>query len=842
MRPRVYAIAIVPVLLAHGTVWPAHSAQPVRPTRTIVTVVQAALGNGGPAMESALARPEDVAIAADGDVFVTDIGYHTIRSIDAQTGRITAVVGNGFSGKPPDLVTTPTEVPLGWPFGMVFDEHDDLIFADFTNQQVRLLNRGSTPVTRFGVTVPAGAMAVIAGDGYADENGLGRFSGDGGPATEASLNFPRGVALDAAGNLYFDDIDNLRVRRVDVRTGIITTVAGDGSVDLGRAGDGGPATDASVRYPTSVAFDADGELYIAEFSGTIRKVDHGGRIHTIAGTASFEDGFGGDGGPATDAVIGQNPKSLTFDPAGNLFFADTANDRVRRIDAETGAITTVAGPGLQTVFGVGAFSVDDVGVPAVEADLSTPSGLAFHDGALLVVSEEGSLLWRIDLGSDGLLDGDPDELAGPFIAGGAFKNPATLVLDAGGSVISSRNRAVLYRADPRGVVSPLAGTGVFPLSIDGPGGDPRDDLGDGGPASEAAISPWVTLALGPGNDVYLADWGSRRIRRIDATATKNGELPVVGPSSTIDTVVRNPFPSNTVALASGKVYFEDAFGHTIWRFDPTTGKRTRIAGTGKAGSSGDGGQALDARFRCVAAMTADRAGRHLFFADVCSGDVRVIDLRTGIIDTAIDTTRGSRFGYSEPAGLAVLGNRFLFVAEVFSGTVLRVDLLDRHAAVTRVAGLPYLDAPGFTGDDAPARHAELTRLEGLALDAAGKLFLTESDGQRVRRIGIVDIQPGVFPNRIDLAAEGTIPVAILGTPDVPASAIEPVRIRVAGAAPDPLGAVIEDVNGDGILDLVVQVQIQDMRLRPHDVEVRVIAKTYDGHRIRDADWVTPIGG
>jgi DNA-binding beta-propeller fold protein YncE len=358
--------------------------------------------------------------------------------------------------------------------------------------------------------------------------------------------------------------------------------------------------------------------------------------------------------------------------------------------------------------------------------------------------------------------------------------------------------------------------------------------------SAAAISPWVSVALGPGDDVYLADWGSRRIRRIDAEPTAAGEPPVVGPTSTIDTMVRNPFPSNAVAVADGKIYFEDAFGHTVWRFDPDTGTRIKIAGTGKAGSSGDGRPARHARLRCVVAMAADRAGRHLFLADPCSGDVRVIDLRTGIIDTAIDTTRGSLYDHSEPVGVAVLGNRFLFVAEGYSGTVLRVDLLDEHAVGTRVAGLPYILTPGFTGDDASAKRAELGRLEGLAIDPAGKLYLTESDAQRVRRIGVVDILPGEFPNRIDLGSDGTIAVAIFGTPAVPASAIEPVRIRVAGAAPEPLGAVIRDVDGDGILDLVVQVRIRDLHLGPHDFEARVIAKTYDGHRIRDADWVTPV--
>ena len=585
---------------------------------------------------------------------------------------------------------------------MVFDDRDDLLFADFTNHHILFLNRGTTSVTRFGVAIPAGAMSVIAGDGFIDGSGIGRFGGDGGPATEASLNFPRGLALDTDGNLYFDDIDNQRVRRIDVQTGIISTVAGNGTQDLVHDGDGGQATEASVRAPTSVAFDAAGDLYISEFTGTIRKVDGDGIISTIAGTASWGNGYGGDGGPAVDAVIGQNPKSLTFDTAGNLFVADAANDRVRRIDAHTSVITTVAGPGLENVFHVGAFSADDVDVPATDADLSTPTGLAFRDGHLLVSSEEGSQLWTIDPGVTDSSTVARTSVPGRSSPAATSRTPRPSSSTPAAPSISPRNRAVLYRADPTGAVSPLAGTGVFPLSIDGPGGDPRDDLGDGGPVSAATVSPWVTLALGPGSDVYLADWGSRRIRRIDALPSTAGELPMVGPTSTIETVVRNPFPSNAVAVADGKVYFEDAFGHTVWRFDPDSGERVRFAGTGKAGSSGDGGPARRARLRCVVAMAVDRVERHLFLADPCSGDVRVIDLRTGVIDTAIDTTRGTLRplradrcgGPGQPLAVRRRG-------VLRDGAPRRSP--GRPSLGTRVAGIPYIFTPGYTGDDTSAR-------------------------------------------------------------------------------------------------------------------------------------------
>ncbi len=216
-------------------------------------------------------------------------------------------------------------------------------------------------------------------------DGIFGFSGDGDPATSASLRDPFGVALDGAGNLFIADRFNQRIRRVDAATGIITTVAGDGPTGIGAggfSGDGGPATSASLNSPFGVAVDGAGNLFIADtLNNRIRKVDTSGIITTVAGNGSF--GFSGDGGPATSASL-HEPFGVALDGSGNLFIADRFNQRIRRVDAATGIITTVAGDG-PTGIGAGGFSGD--GGPATSASLSFPFGVALDGSGNLFIAD-----------------------------------------------------------------------------------------------------------------------------------------------------------------------------------------------------------------------------------------------------------------------------------------------------------------------------------------------------------------------------------------------------------------------------------------------------------------------
>ena len=215
-------------------------------------------------------------------------------------------------------------------------------------------------------------------------NGTQGFSGDGGAATSASLYYPVGVAVDGSGNLFIADTQNHRVRQVDA-TGVITTVAGNGT--LWFSGDGGAATSASLFYPSGVALDGSGNLFISDGGNQrVRRVDAAtGVITTVAGNGTSDD-FSGDGGPATSVRL-FSPEGVAADGSGNLFIADHDNQAVRRVDAATGIITTVAGTGTPGFTGDGG--------DATSASLSLPSGVAVDGSGNLFIADSSNSRVRL---------------------------------------------------------------------------------------------------------------------------------------------------------------------------------------------------------------------------------------------------------------------------------------------------------------------------------------------------------------------------------------------------------------------------------------------------------------
>jgi sugar lactone lactonase YvrE len=225
---------------------------------------------------------------------------------------------------------------------------------------------------------PSGIITTIAGDGTSGD------SGDGGPATSAQLDYVTGVAVDAVGNVYVSDAASHRVRKVAAGSGTITTIAGTGA--WGYTGDGGPAVAAQIFSPQDLAIGPDGDLYFAtRWTATVRKVDLGsGIITTVAGNGST--GFSGDGGLATSAQL-DSPIGVNFDKAGNLYIADRANHRIRKVAAGTGIITTVAGTGVAGAAGNGG--------PAVSAQINAPEGVAVSGDGKIFISEMQSHRMRI---------------------------------------------------------------------------------------------------------------------------------------------------------------------------------------------------------------------------------------------------------------------------------------------------------------------------------------------------------------------------------------------------------------------------------------------------------------
>ena len=311
-------------------------------------------GDAGPAAEALLNQPFDVAYDTEGNLHLSDTMNHKIRRVDASTGLIRTVAGDGTKGSSGDGGPA-TEARLNEPYGLAIDRSGTIYFADRINRRVRKVDGGT------------GTIETIAGTGSKG------FSGDGGPATEAGLVEPNGVALDGRGHLYIADVADNRVRMVDLANGRISTFAGDGNGT--HKGDGGPAAKASIFGARAVEVGPDGTIYILERQGNrLRAVDPAtGIITNLAGTGA--KGYSGDGGPAASATF-DGPKELAIDPAGNILIVDTENHAIRRIDARTGRIETLAG---------GRHGGEGDGGPAASARLDRPHGVAVGpDGSIAI--------------------------------------------------------------------------------------------------------------------------------------------------------------------------------------------------------------------------------------------------------------------------------------------------------------------------------------------------------------------------------------------------------------------------------------------------------------------------
>ncbi|HWD20016.1 MAG TPA: hypothetical protein VHB20_12130 [Verrucomicrobiae bacterium] len=396
---------------------------------------------------------------------------------------ITTVAGNGTNGFSGDGGPA-TNAELNYPASVAVDGAGNLFIADFYNNRVRKVAAN-------------GVISTVAG------NGTNGFSGDDGPATNAELNYPASVALDGAGNLFFADYGNGRIREVGTN-GIITTVAGNGT--NGFFGDGGPATNAALNYPLGVVVDGSGNLFIADSQNNlVRKVETNGVITTVAGNGA--PGYWGDGGLAQHASL-QIPTGVAVDGAGNLYIADNYNQRIREVGTN-GIIMTVAGNGAYNFShgcpecGPGTFSGD--GWAATNAGLNAPSGVATDGSGNLLIA---------DLLNDRIRQVTPDGIITTLVGDGP-RHPDASYPSAG-----------------------FAGFGYY--------------SGDGDSAANAALNAPSNLAVDTLGDLFIADFGNQRIREVTTHNAPSLELNNLGASQSgsYDVIITSPFGSVTSSVVS----------------------------------------------------------------------------------------------------------------------------------------------------------------------------------------------------------------------------------------------------------------------------------------------------
>ncbi|MCP4263323.1 MAG: hypothetical protein GY774_38325, partial [Planctomycetes bacterium] len=326
-------------------------------------------------------------------------------------------------------------------------------------------------------------------------NGQGGFSGDGGPAVEAMLSDPRCIVVDSIGNMYIADTDNNhRIRKVDT-SGIITTVAGNGQIIY--SGDGGPASEAGLRFPYGVAVDSIGNVYIADTGNQrIRKVDTSGIITTVAGNGQY--GYSGDGGPASEAEL-YEPIGMSVDSIGNIYVSDSGNHRIRKVDT-SGIITTVAGSGQY------GYSGDDG--PATEAELYWPRDVAVDSiGNIYIADTDNGRIRKVDTSGiittvagngQSIYSGDD----GPATEAG-LGSPHGVAVDSTGNIFIADLFTGIRKVDTSGIITTVAGNGQIGFSG-----------GDGGPATEAQLFFPNRVAVDSIGDIYITEGPVSKIRKV----------------------------------------------------------------------------------------------------------------------------------------------------------------------------------------------------------------------------------------------------------------------------------------------------------------------------------------
>ncbi|HLW99517.1 MAG TPA: choice-of-anchor D domain-containing protein [Candidatus Acidoferrales bacterium] len=637
----------------------------------IVTVFAGTGGQGlsgdtGLATAAQLSLPTGLFVDANNNVFIADSGNNVIRKVAATTNIITTVAGNGTPGFTGDN-GSPTSAQLNNPTGVFVDAANDIFIADSGNNAIREVVAGTSPV-----------IQTIAGSAV----GTAGFSGDGGPATSATLRNPQDVALDGNNNIFIADHDNNAIREVLASDKTIHTYAGSPTGVPGVTGEGGLATAALLHSPSEVFADANNNLFIADTGNSIIRevtvVDK--KIHAVAGNGT--SGFGGDGGTATLAQL-SFPRGLFVDSSENIYISDTGNSFVRLVTALDGRIHQDVGNGTLS------FSGDSFA--ATSASLSSPNGVAVNGVGDIFIADTNNNVIRRVLNSTGIIQ----TVAGIGTAGIGGNNglatsallngPSGVFVDGLGNffIADTNNNEVREVLAATGNIKTVAGNGTAGFS------------GDTGFAVNAQLSgPTGVVVDGSGN-IFIADRGNNVIREVTAadnlihTVAGNHTAGFSGDNGPA-TSAQLSAPADVAVDAFGDIFIADTGNNVVREVlatAPNAGNIVAFAGnhTGSPGFSGDNGPPTAALMNGPAGVVLDP-----------SGDVFIADTKNQVVREVL-----------------------------FGGNIQTVA--GNHTA-------------GFSGDGAAATSAMLQSPSGLAVDTLGGLEIADTGNSRIRDVaGLVQV-------------------------------------------------------------------------------------------------------
>lgn len=660
-------------------------ANPTHAQVRVTTVAGGFINDGQPATSSALQSPEGGRMDKAGNLYIADQLDHRLRKVST-TGVITTIAGTGIAGYSGDGGPA-ASAQIRFPVDVVIDSEGDIIFSDSGNNRIRKINS-------------SGIITTIAGTGVAG------FSGDGGPATSAKLNHPKGLNLDSAGDLYFADNLNQRIRKIDTG-GIIHSVAGNGTA--GFAGDGRLATSAELNSPDDVLPDSSGNFYISDHDNRrVRKVSSSGIISTFAGNGS--GGCAGDGGPATSASLGRPTGLLIYSGrlVGNLptlLIGNACQARIRGVNLSTNIIHTFVGS---------LAGFDGNRHLALSSQFLSPGGVMVDNSGDLLIGDAGNdEVRKVAVGTTLVT-----AFAGGYLGNGglgtlaSLNDPENIAFDKSGNLyIVEANGNRIRKLSTTGVILPFAGTGISGYS------------GDGGKATAAQLwFPYGVAADNAGN-VYIADTGNNIIRKVTA--------------GIITTFARDSRFGLLAGLATdseGNVYAADNGACVVWHITPT-GTTSIFAGVlNTCGYNSDGIAATSAQLNNPYAVAVD-SKNNLFIGD--SANNRVREVSAGIISTFAgkgtcgfsgDTGPAKSAQVCYPTGVGVDANFNVYIGDDGNSRVRKVN---GTGTISTYAGTIHR---GYNGDGLASTKTNLDSPISVAVNPSGIPYVADDVQYRVRKI------------------------------------------------------------------------------------------------------------